>query len=143
MHNGKTELNKAMIRRRADALCLRRQKHWRGAMYLMGYALECKLKVRLMERYNVDNLKQLDAKLQPKQKKPIDTKTHNIEYLFSFTGARSRLAGVQGDQNLKDYFLCQSWRAEWRYHPGQGQERECEQFFEAVERFLQFIHNNV
>jgi hypothetical protein len=143
-YSGRTELGKALIRRRADAQCLRVHKHWYGAMYLMGYAVECKLKVRLIEKFEVDNLKQLEDKLQIKWKKTVDTGTHSIEYLFSFTDARARLVGPQGDQTyLKAFHLCRSWRTEWRYRPENGKENECAQFFEAVERFLRFMDQHI
>lgn len=143
-YSGRTELSKALLRRKADAQCLCNHKHWYGAMYLMGYTVECKLKVRLMEKYDVDNLKQLEDKLQIKLKKSVDAGTHSIEYLFFFIGARNRLIGPQGDQTyLQAFHLCQRWRTEWRYRPEEGKENECIQFFEAVEQLLRFIERNI
>jgi len=97
-----------------------------------------------MEKYDVDNLKQLEDKLQIKLKKSVDAGTHSIEYLFFFIGARNRLIGPQGDQTyLQAFHLCQRWRTEWRYRPEEGKENECIQFFEAVEQLLRFIERNI
>jgi hypothetical protein len=52
-HAGRSEQAKAGAHRLVDAKRLRAQERHRGAMYLAGYSIECKLKVRLMERFGV------------------------------------------------------------------------------------------
>jgi hypothetical protein len=43
LFSGVSEQTRAATQRKTDALTLRSQERWRGAMYLMGYAVECKL----------------------------------------------------------------------------------------------------
>jgi len=49
LYSGRTAQAKAAIKRLKDAKKLTDTKRWRGAMYLAGYSVECKLKARLME----------------------------------------------------------------------------------------------
>jgi len=55
-HSGRSDQAKASQKRLADAHRLQHEARWRGAMYLGGYSVECKLKARLMERYDLDTL---------------------------------------------------------------------------------------
>jgi hypothetical protein len=144
-HGGKTDQYKASIRRQADARILREQEHWRGAMYLLGYAVECRLKARLMEIYEVNTLTDLERVLAKKFKKnTVDLKTHSLEYLFSFTNGRERLIGPNGnDKSLRAFQSCNRWTPSWRYNPKEGNKDECIHFFEAVDIFLKFISTNI
>jgi acid stress-induced BolA-like protein IbaG/YrbA len=60
-------------------------------MYLAGYSIECKLKARLMEMYNLSRLEQLEDEIEHRLQHPVNVFTHSIEVLFTFTGARDRL----------------------------------------------------
>ncbi len=53
-HEGRTDMRKAALKRRADAWALLqtgKAQHARAAGYLGGYAIECKLKAIAMEIY--------------------------------------------------------------------------------------------
>lgn len=86
-YSGRTEQTKAAIKRLIDARRLQAQSRWRGAMYLAGYSIECKLKARLMEMYNLDRLEQLETEIERRLGRPVDVFTHSIEVLFGLTGA--------------------------------------------------------
>lgn len=62
-HAGRSEQAKAGVKRYIDAQRLQEQRRWRGAMYLAGYSVECKLKVYLMEKYALDTLAQLEDEI--------------------------------------------------------------------------------
>src|SRR5436309_1519664 len=102
-HGGITEQAKAAIKRRADARVLATQAHWRGAMYLAGYAVECRLKARLMEMYRARTLAGLEVLLVARSREQVDLATHSIEYLFGFTGTTARLVDHGGPAVLHAY----------------------------------------
>jgi len=90
---GITEQRRAALRRREDAHVLRLQERWRGAMYLLGYAIECSLKARLMERFRAPNLHQLQEELARRLGQKIDLYSHSLNVLFEYTKSEHRLNG--------------------------------------------------
>src|SRR5437773_12514886 len=58
--SGVSQLAKASIHRLDDARALIAAQRWQGAMYMAGYAVECLLKTKLMQRYRCRTLDQLD-----------------------------------------------------------------------------------
>ncbi len=147
-HAGRTEQAKAALQRQADANALRKKGRWRGAMYLLGYVVECKLKARLMEMYDVSTLSALEEELTRRFKgqlsQDVDFKTHSIEYLFRFTNARDRLIASNGDEScLRAYRQCCAWSTSWRYDPRIGDENKCSLFFDSVGAFCRFITHSV
>ena len=142
MFSGRTEQAKAAFRRKADATILRQQRHWRGAMYLLGYAVECKLKARLMEIHRARTLGELEERLS----KRIGTRVqltgkegHSIVRLVELTGARTRM----DRETFIAYTMCAHWRVDWRYDPQEGKETECQEFFESATRFLGFVASSI
>jgi len=112
-------------------------------MYLAGYSIECKLKARLMEMYNLDRLEQLEVEIERRLQHPVSVFTHSIEVLFDFTGARARLlANPKSQLVLQAYHLCNTWKPAWRYKPDEGSQNDCDSFLEAVEVFSKFIDYN-
>ena len=142
MFSGVTEQAKAAIRQYADARALRHEKRWRGAMYLLGYVVECKLKARLMENHGAWTLDDLEDILSQRFGVPVHLTGkdgHNIARLVEFTEARRRM-----ERNiLVAYNQCAKWRVDWRYNPDGGSETECDEFFEAVECFTKYISNSI
>jgi hypothetical protein len=61
---GISEQSKAGQHRRADADALFEKRRWRGAMYLAGYAIECLIKAKLMERFKQSNLEDLETEFK-------------------------------------------------------------------------------
>jgi hypothetical protein len=137
------EQHNASIRRQADARTLLEQRHWRGAMYLLGYAVECRLKACLMEKYGANTLGQLEDVLRKRFSKDLNLKDHSIERLLDLLEIRDKLMGRGGDtKNLRAFQRCNEWTVNWRYRPDLGNKDECQGFFEAVQRFLSFIQGN-
>ncbi len=113
-------------------------------MYLAGYGIECKLKARLMEMYDLNTMEQLEAELERRHGLGVTVFTHNIEVLFGLTGARERLLNDPRQPTaLMAYHRCNTWRPAWRYNPDDGSEDECRAFIAAVEEFGQFVDHNV
>src|ERR1017187_7773485 len=71
LFEGVSEQAGAARERRTDALALQRQRRWRGAMYLMGDAVECTLKARLMEIHRARTLPSLERALSKPYRKVI------------------------------------------------------------------------
>ena len=138
---GITEQRKAALRRREDAHVLRSARRWRGAMYLLGYAVECSLKARLMECFNVRTLSGLERKLGERIGQEVNLRTHSLQLLFEFTSAEHRLNG-DGSQR-RAFYRCRAWNINWRYDPYGGDEVECTDFFEACNSFLRFVDTSV
>ena len=144
-YGGRTSQNKAALLRQKDADVLRENKRWRGAMYVLGYAVECTLKARLMEKYNARTLGDLEKILKKRFKgETIDLKIHSIEHLFFLTGVRDRLeAKGKNDANLRAYRQCNQWNVSWRYDPDGGNRDKCDFFFENVATFLKFLSHSL
>jgi hypothetical protein len=143
LYGGRTEQAKAAIRRESDAKVLREEQHWRGAMYLLGYVVECKLKCCLMDKYRAFSLEQLERKVAERFGdgiRSIEVKTHKIVALFDLLG--KDLLGRMDPETRRAYHRCSRWRTDWRYDPDQGNETECASFFEDAKRFLTFISRN-
>lgn len=144
LHAGITDQIKAALRRKADAEVLRFQQHWRGAMYLLGYAIECRIKAKLLEMYGAHTLSDLERTLSRRRAQEVNLRTHSIEYLFEFTNARIRLIGPDGnDEYLRAFQRCNTWTVTWRYHPQEASEADCQRFFEAAGKFLRFLSVSV
>ncbi len=137
--SGRTSQAKAGLKRLKDAKRLRDSSGWRGSMYLAGYYVECKLKARLMEIYDIWTLEELENKLSQRAGKSVKAFTHNIEVLITHTGVLKRM-----DSNARRSFAkCNQWKTDWRYDPDNGTKDECETFIEAVETLGHFIDRNI
>ncbi len=114
-------------------------------MYVLGYAVECKLKARLMEMYDERTLEDLEKRLVKKFKgETIDLKTHSIERLFFLSGARDRLmAKGESDANLRAFQQCNQWNVSWRYDPYRGNQDKCDIFFQHVDTFLKYLSHSL
>lgn len=139
LYGGITDQKRAAVRRQRDAEVLCQEQRWRGAMYLLGYAIECNLKARLMEKHGARTIEELEEKLSRRFEKDVrltGRSGHNIgEMLDMLDGARGKMdAGVR-----QAFGQCARWRTDWRYDPKEGNKTECEEFFEASERVLRFI----
>jgi hypothetical protein len=143
-HTGRTEQSKAALKRLIDARKLQLQGRWRGAMYLAGYSIECKLKARLMEVYGLDTLDQLEVEVERRLGRPVNVFTHSIEALFGLTGAQRRLlSDPKRPGALRAFQQCNVWRPAWRYTADDASEDACAAFMQAVVEFGQFIDHNV
>lgn len=137
--SGRASQAKAGIKRLSDAKKLRDREGWRGAMYLAGYYIECKLKASLMEMHGIWTLEELESKLSQRTGKSIQAFTHNIEVLMIHTGALKRMDSIA----RRAFAKCNQWKTNWRYDPGNSSKDECEAFINAVETLGHFIDRNI
>lgn len=143
LYSGISEQRRASDRRQADAYALYEKERWRGAMYMMGYAVECRLKSLLMEKFQATTLDQLEEALRRRLKRDVDVRDHSIERLFDLLEIRDKLlAKDRNTENLRAFNRCNRWNVSWRYRPDEGNEEDCRVFFDAVKRFLRFIMHN-
>ncbi len=109
-------------------------------MYLKGYQLECTIKARLMLKFRVKTLMDLETRLSKKHKKQVEItgkSGHNLQYLVKLSGQGNALS------NNKSFKSCKEWTVDWRYDPADGTEKETEDFFQAADEFLAAIENNI
>lgn len=138
-YQGRTEQDKASIHRKQDAEVLRVRGRWRGAMYLMGYAVECSLKAKLMERYNLWTLRALQDHPATGLVKSIDVFTHSLHDLMEWTHAEHRMTPNQ----RQSWGRLSKWSVDWRYSHEPGDEQICDDFFDAASDILEFVRASV
>jgi HEPN domain-containing protein len=140
-HSGISDQRKASIHRLRDAQALFEKGRWRGAMYLAGYAVECRLKHVLMRTWRCFQLKELEDKLQARdiQQTPF---THSLHSLMVLAGGVAR---IQSDPILWRQFslIVNAWQPAWRYEPNLGSLEEAAAFLEAIRRMVAWIENNL
>jgi hypothetical protein len=113
---GVTELAKAARHRFDDARAFVAAQRWRGAMNLAGYAVECLLKTKLMQRFRCRNLMEWEADLRKRRRlqRLSSLFTHELILLINLLDCRERL---QASPNAWRYFTyVNQWSPSWRYH---------------------------
>jgi len=146
-YDGRTELRKAAMKRLADAEALlesdlretlNQSSHARGAGYLGGYAIECKLKAVAMEAYGCDSLQALAEKWKVEEKAVyhhgLEVFAKRIHQLFD----RLRQSPVWHD------FASQvnRWRPDWRYDGRDWSHDKAKTFMGAVRRVYHWLDSN-
>jgi len=128
-HSGITEQRKASIRRLEDAEVLLTHGRWQGAMYLAGYAVECRLKYKLMQMWQCVTLKQLEVRLQRRQA-AFNPFTHSLRVLLRVAGGLERL---QANGELWGRFAAtvNAWQPAWRYRGDLGNAADAADFWTA------------
>lgn len=142
-HGGVSEIGKAAGHRLTDAQVLLSNGRWRAAMYMAGYAVECRLKAKLMRKYGCDHLRELGAELARRGKLDAanDVYTHSLELLAHLT---DRLPVLRGDVGLwKLFATVNRWVPAWRYAAGQSDMDEAADFVEAAGELLRWVDHNV
>jgi hypothetical protein len=141
-HQGITELRKAAFRRLRDAEALLRAggEHAHCAMYVAGYAVECKLKAIAMEVHNCVTLEELARRWQVDEREVF---THGLECLARRLTLYSRFvkSGVWRDFSGQ----VNRWRPSWRYKPGEASvkmNQKADAFLRAVERVCKWLDAN-
>ena len=137
--SGRTEIRKAAAKRLADARALLQagEGHRRGAMYLAGYAVECKLKAIGMEVENCWTLRELADHWDVDWDRVF---THDLERFAKQLSLWNRLkAGTvwrhfAGEVN--------QWNPAWRYNPHEPAADKAEAFLEAVVLVMQWLDSN-
>jgi len=138
-------LLKAALRRKDDAQALLEKERWRGAMYLAGYAIECKLKAQLLDYYACETLSELADTLEKRvgERPQLTTvRGHGLEYLFGFLpDGRERLRHSRDRE--QDFAVCNRWQSSWRYWSDAGRQAEAAQFLQSVDRVFHWLSRNL
>src|SRR5437868_5586125 len=145
--HGVSEQRKAAMKRLRDARFLlnpqsgqnwrdQSGKHARGAMYLAGYAIECKLMAIGMETHGCLTLEELRIKLRVDER---DIYAHGLELLATRLRLLNRLR--QG-RVWRDFGEVNRWRPAWRYDPKDWNNGLALEFLEAVERVYYWLESN-
>lgn len=141
--SGRTEQRKAALKRKLDAARLANQgrQHCRGAMYLGGYAIECKLKAIAMEVRGCDTLSDLRDRLGLTED---EVYTHGLERLVRRllpAGTHERLlAGAARDAFVEQV---NRWSPQWRYDGSEASVEGARAFLEAVDVVWNWLERNV
>lgn len=140
-HIGQTELRKASLKRKRDAWALLKQGrlHARGAAYLGGYAIECKLKALAMEVHDCWTLDQLRAKRGLAE---ADVYTHGLEALAMTAMPAGFYRRLRESRVWRDFAEVNAWRPDWRYDPNDWTKAGAERFLTAVDRVYQWLESN-
>lgn len=136
-YEGRTNLEKAARKRLNDAKVLLAQgpEHSRGAAYLGGYAIECKLKAIAMEVFSCWTLKQLANEWSVDDR---DVYTHGLEALLSRLPQTHR---IRRSPIWRDFVQnVNHWRVAWRYDPSPWPQAG--EFLKAVERVYHWLDVN-
>jgi hypothetical protein len=142
-YKGVTEQRAAALKRKRDAAALlyKGKDHTRGAMYLGGYAIECKIKAIAMERHGCQTLDELRRKLRLAN---TQVYSHALEVLMQDllpSGSAKRL--LLGDAGDAFRARVNQWSVQWRYdarNPSQGVAHE---FLDAIDVVWDWLENNV
>ncbi len=143
LYSGISEQSKASTHRLDDARSLLHARRWRGAMYMSGYAVECLLKTKLMRVYGCRTLRELETELQRRGvlAEQATVFTHQLELLLRLT---QRLELLRQNRTLWPQFtLVNRWLPAWRYTADLSNQRDAEDFLEAVVQIMHWIESNV
>jgi len=139
-HNGRTELRKAALKRLRDARALLRagKDHARGAGYLGGYAVECKLKAIALEVYDCWHLDELARKWKVDDRQVY---THGLEAILRHLPVyrKFRASSIWASDFASQV---NQWRVHWRYDPHDWSVGRAEAFLESVERVYNWLETN-
>jgi hypothetical protein len=140
-HSGRTDQRKAALKRKADAhklLDKDEREHARGAMYLGGYAIECKLKSIAMEVYGCWTFDQLADEWQVSEDVVY---SHGLEALATRLPLYNRMK--KDSKTWRDFAgLVNRWRPSWRYDPKDWSVDAAETFLDAVDRVYKWLESN-
>lgn len=138
--SGRTDLRKAAAKRRADAWALYEagEDHLKAAMYLAGYAIECKLKAIAMETFSAWTLRELaDIWSIPEG----DVFSHGLEALVERLPLRSNMRS--NGAIWKDFAgRVNGWRPSWRYDPHRVSREKAAEFLHSVDRIYRWLDAN-
>lgn len=139
-HMGRSEQHKASLRRKADARKLFEKggaAHTRGAVYLAGYAIECKLKCIAMERNDCWTLKALADKLGVSDREVFH---HGLEVLVTDLGLLTKIRAGYAGKPFAGYV--NKWRPTWRYDPSNVPMGWSKAFLDAVDSVYKWLDAN-
>jgi hypothetical protein len=115
----------------------RKGPHARGAMYLAGYAIECKLKAIAMEIHRCRNLRELQLKWGVDES---DVFTHGLEALALRLPMYNRLRRSVVWKQFAGQV--NRWRPSWRYDPDDHLNKAASEFVQAVREVYNWLEVN-
>ncbi len=120
-----TVYEEASRRMLSDARFLLQHGRWHSAVYLAGYAVECRLKAAVCQFLNEKTL-------------PPEFQTHNLWTLLVSAGLEETL---EPNQQMRTYFdyIESIWDVEIRYAGKTYRRNEAEKFLDVVGRFVKWI----
>ena len=139
-HSGRTAQRKAGLKRKADAHALletEQREHARGAGYLGGYAVECKLKAIAMEIHGCWTLDELAGEWQVNEDVIY---SHGLEALAKRLPLYNRMRTSEVWRDFAGHV--NRWRPSWRYDPQDWSVAAAQTFLDAVDRVYKWLESN-
>jgi hypothetical protein len=123
-----TVFRQASIERLLNAKCLHEAGRFQGAIYLCGYALECRLKFCVCSARGVTYLEETEAK----------SLGHGLDKSLHAAGLNEKL---YGNEDLRVAFLriTRQWSTEIRYSGSARNDRESESFLRDTRALLRWL----
>jgi len=123
-----TVFRQASIERLLDAKCLHEAGRFQGAIYLCGYALECRLKFCVCLSRGAPHLKEGEAR----------SLGHGLERSLDAAGLKEKL---YQSEDLRVAFLriIRQWSTEIRYSGSARNDRESESFLKDTRALLRWL----
>jgi hypothetical protein len=142
-HQGITEQAKAAFHRKRDSRALFDDgaNHTRGAMYIGGYAIECKIKAKSMEIYRCRSLTELRSKRDLSEDQVF---IHGLESLIvnllpNDVSERFR----EGSAWRAFISQVNHWSPQWRYSQNNPTPEVARNFLDAVDEVWDWLETNV
>jgi hypothetical protein len=141
---GVSEQAGAAAKRLADARALlsKGAAHTGGAMYLAGYALECRIKAKAMERHRCATLPELRTKLRLADDRIFSHKLEQLIVDLLHTRTLERLVAARASSRPA-WLLANTWSPQWRYDNVNKDEKKAREFVDGVEVVYKWLGNNV
>jgi len=139
-HSGRNDQRRAAVRRKADAWALLRKggaEHTGGAVYLGGYAVECKIKAVAMERFVCWTLEELAFRWKVTEDAVF---SHGLDAFLRRLGLTDKSKAAEAWPDYRDHVA--KWRPSRRYSPNNWPVEEAEVFLNAVERVYAWLDVN-
>ena len=112
-------------------------------MYLAGYAVECLLKAKLMQKFGSRNLSELEQEMQRRGILPVAATvySHQLEGLLRLAGGWER--GRQDASTRRAFAHANQWLPAWRYTADLSHAGEAERFLSSVDVVRHWVENNI
>lgn len=138
-HDTYTEQVKAAGKRRRDGCKLIDEGHLRGGMYLLGYAVECRLKAYVMRQLGADILRDAEEAYEKQFREPISlTSGHDLTYLCEVADSLDLGTTKDGSIFGTRQEVCR-WRHHWRYEWRDPRSDDARRFRDSVLAFDKWV----
>jgi HEPN domain-containing protein len=120
----RTELQRLANERISDAKLLLAARHWSGAYYLAGYAVECALKACIAKLMKSEEF--------PDRNFAEKCWTHNLPQLLTLAGLKAHLdAALPADPTFRDNWdIVKDWKESSRYL--RTPKADAEELYDAI-----------